>query len=72
MENLSLLKQCEPRDLPIALAHCLAACKPGAARLDVLNRIYNRLSFAEAFRCRNELLECRWAKQQGKIAAVKA
>jgi hypothetical protein len=69
---MALLTQCKPpRSLAIALAHCFASCKPtDQRRLELLNRIHSRLSFAESFQCRKELLECRHAKQRGILAAV--
>lgn len=65
----SLLAQCPPaRDLPIALAHCLASAKPGSDRMTLLNRLYLALDFKNRMVCSVELTLCRMAKR-GELRA---
>lgn len=60
-----------PRPLPIALAHALVACKPGAPRLELLNRIFRGLDNAGRLTCFAEMRECQRAKR-GELEAVVA
>lgn len=58
----SLLAQAPAaRDLPIALAHCLASAKPGTERMELLNRLFIGLEFQSKMRCQAELTMCRRA-----------
>ena len=50
-----------PRELPIALAHCMVKAHPGSPRMELLNRIFNTLDMAYAIQCRAELRRCRAA-----------
>lgn len=68
----SLLKPAT-RTLPHALAHCMAACRPGRdiARLLILNRLYAGCTWSQRQECRVELVRCRQA-QRGEVLAVVA
>jgi hypothetical protein len=48
-----------PRELPVALAHCLVKAKPGTDRMELLNRIFCGLCTPRAIQCRAELARCR-------------
>lgn len=66
----SLLAQCPPaRELPVAIAHCLASAKPGTARMELLNRLYLAMEFKDRMVCNVELTLCRMAKR-GELKAV--
>lgn len=60
------------RPLPIALAHCYAAAKPGRDndRLAVFDRVFLVLTPADQARCRAELFACRRAKRGETLAEV--
>lgn len=48
-----------PRELPMALAHCMVKGRPGTERMDLLNKIFVSLDLAGAIQCRAELRRCR-------------
>lgn len=63
-QHYSLLAQAAPpRDLPIALAHCLVAAKPGTPRMEALNRLYLALDFQNRMVCNVEFRLCQMAKR---------
>lgn len=65
----SLLAQCPPpRELHVALAHCIATAKLGTARMELLNRLYLALEFKDRMACNVELRLCRMA-QRGELRA---
>lgn len=48
-----------PRELPMALAHCMVKGRPGTPRMVLLNKIFVSLDLAGAIQCRAELRRCR-------------
>jgi hypothetical protein len=62
----------EGRPLPIALARCMARCKPGsdATRLALLNKLYSQMLPVQQLECRRELLEIRAAQAGEREAEV--
>lgn len=64
-----LAEAAPPRDLPIALAHCISSTRFNLGpRMALLNRIYDTLTFGDRMRCRVELELCRAAKR-GELRA---
>lgn len=55
--------------LPIELARQIVAEKPGTYRLEVMNRLFSRLSPSDQLACRSEMEQCRMAKR-GLVQAV--
>lgn len=75
---VSLLKDATDLDLhppaapfPIVLARQLANEKPGTRRMELLNRLFARLSPADKLRCQAEIAQCKAAKR-GLLLAVTA
>lgn len=56
---------------PIVLARQLANEKPGTRRMELLNRLFARLSPADKLRCQAEIAQCKAAKR-GLLLAVTA
>jgi hypothetical protein len=62
----------EPRPMWQALAHQLVLCKPGDARLPLLNRLYLDMSYADRLRTLAELHACRQARRYQALAQAGA
>lgn len=71
MEQFSVLNNFVPRELPVALAQEMARTKPTSARMVLLNRVYQDLTWKGQARCRGELMRCRQA-QRGLLEATVA
>lgn len=58
------------RPLPIALAHAAARCKPGDARLELLNRIYVGSKKYDQLRYQAELHRVKAARRGETLSHV--
>lgn len=63
-----LAEAAPPRDLAIALAHCLVAAKLGTPRMALLSKLVSALPWPEQQLCKIELTLCRAAKR-GELRA---
>lgn len=59
------------RDLAVTIGQQLANEKPGTRRMELLNRLFARLSPADKLRCQSEIAQCKAAKR-GLLLAVTA